>query len=141
MSDPMRHPPAGLVALSAFFAFGAVMSGLTASLLGFPGSKADAIWTLNPVAHDGLLGMGSWAIVLMVAVCFACALAAIGVWRLTPWGHRLACGIVVVSLVGDVTTAIVRSDPRTLIGLPIGGAMIAYLLSRRVRSYFVDPDD
>jgi hypothetical protein len=127
--------------MSAFFAFGAVMSGLTAVLLGFPGSRIDAIWKLNPIARDEFLRMGSWAIVLMATVCFACAMAAIGVWRRTRWGHRLACGILVVNLVGDLTNAIIRSDPRTLIGLPIGGALIAYLASRRVRNYFADPTD
>jgi len=117
------------------------MSGLTAVLLGFPGSRIDAIWKLNPIARDEFLRMGSWAIALMATVCFACAMAAIGVWRRTRWGHRLACGILVVNLVGDLTNAIIRSDPRTLIGLPIGGALIAYLASRRVRNYFANSTD
>jgi hypothetical protein len=131
-----QRPPAGLVALSAFFTFGAVMSALTAYLLGFPGSRLDAIWKVNPVAREELLKLGSWAIVLMATICLACAFAAVGLWRRTRWGHRLACGILVVNLVGDLANAIIRHDVRTLIGLPIGGAMIAYLLSRRVRDTF-----
>jgi hypothetical protein len=124
-----------------FFFFGAVMSGSAALLLGFPGSKLDAIWQLNPAAGDELSNMGAWAIALMGAVCFACAFAAAGVWRGARWGHRLAIGILVVNLLGDAASAIIRSDPRTLIGLPIGGAMIAYLLSRRVRNFFTNPTD
>jgi hypothetical protein len=31
---------------------------------------------------------------------------------------------------------VVRGDWQTLIGLPIGGAMLAYLLSRRIRDWF-----
>ena len=64
-----------------------------------------------------------------------------GRWKGARWGHRLAIGILVVNLFGDATSAIMRSDPRTLIGLPIGGAMIAYLLTRRVRNYFTNLTD
>jgi hypothetical protein len=39
-------------------------------------------------------------------------------------------------LLGDALNALVRADWRTLIGLPIGGAMLAYLLSKRVRNRF-----
>jgi hypothetical protein len=129
----------GLIALSIFFAFGAVMSGLTAALLLFPGSSLDAIWKLNPVARDEFSRLGPWGVVLMAAVSVACAFASIGLWRQTRWGHRLACGILVVNLIGDIANALLRSDPRALIGLPIGGAMLAYLLSRRVRGYFDHP--
>jgi hypothetical protein len=41
-----------------------------------------------------------------------------------------------VNLIGDAGNAAVRGDLRTLIGLPIGGALIAYLLSPRVRRQF-----
>ena len=46
-------------------------------------------------------------------------------------GVPLALGILSVNLVGDLLNAFVRHDLRTLIGLPIGGAMIAYLLIAR----------
>ena len=42
-----------------------------------------------------------------------------------------------MNVIGDATTAFVRGDLRTLIGLPIGGALIAYLLSAGVRRQFV----
>lgn len=137
----MHHRPAGLVAICAFFAFGAAMSGLTAALLLLPGSRFDAIWGLNPVARDELSKLGWGAVVLMAFVCMACAATAIGIWKRAAWGRRLAIGILVINLLGDATSAIIRSDPRTLIGLPIGGAMIAYLSSRRVRNFFTNPTD
>jgi hypothetical protein len=40
------------------------------------------------------------------------------------------------NLLGDRPNALVRGDRRTLIGLPIGGAMLVYLLSRRIRDHF-----
>ncbi len=59
-----------------------------------------------------------------------------GLWRGRRWGYRLAVGVLSVNLIGDVTNALVRGDRRTLIGLPIGGAMLAYLLTRRTRRHF-----
>ena len=47
--------------------------------------------------------------------------------RQKEWGRRLAIGTLAANLIGDCVSALVRHDPRTLIGLPIGGAMIAYL--------------
>jgi hypothetical protein len=128
-----QRRPFGLTALSGFFVFGAAMSGLTCFLLLFPGTGLDRVWRLNPQAQEGLRGMGGWAVLLMAAVCVACALAARGLWLRAGWGRRLALGILTVNLIGDLAGALVRDDPRTLIGLPVGGALIAYLLSARVR--------
>ncbi|MFL6264370.1 MAG: hypothetical protein ACJ76Y_32175 [Thermoanaerobaculia bacterium] len=128
MSPPRR--PFGITALSGFFVFGAAMSGLTCFLLLFPGSALDSVWRLNPHAHEAFQRMGIWAVALMAAVCAACALAARGLWIRAPWGRRLAVGILTVNLIGDTANAFVRGDLRTLIGLPIGGALIVYLLRR-----------
>lgn len=125
-----RQRPPGITALSGFFVFGAAMSGLTCFLLLFPGTGLDSVWRLNPQAREGLLQMGPWAIVLMATVCAACALAARGLWIRAPWGRRLALGILTVNLIGDLANAVFKGDLRTLIGLPIGGALIVYLMRR-----------
>lgn len=132
----MQGLPAGIIALSGFFGFGAAVSGLTCLALLFPGGGLEPMWRLNPQAHAAFLQMDGWAIVLMAAVCLACALAARGLWIRARWGYRLALGVLVVNLVGDMANAFLRGDLRTLIGLPIGGALIAYLLRARVRSMF-----
>ncbi len=133
----MHRPSPGLIALTLFFTFGATMCALTVMLLLLPGGGLEPLWRLNPQAHEAFLGMGEWAVTLMLVVGLACAFAAAGLWRLTPWGRRLALGILAVNLVGDSANAIIRGDLRTLIGLPIGGAMMAYLLSRRVSDQMV----
>jgi hypothetical protein len=90
--------------------------------------------------------MGPWSAGLMLAVSVACALSGRGLWIRAPWGHRMALGVLGVNLIGDAASALLRGDPRTLIGLPIGGGLIAYLLSARVRDQFeprapgADPD-
>ena len=81
--------------------------------------------------------MGPWAILLRGAVASACAGAAIGLWTGRCWGHRFAIGILGFNLIGDMLKAVLRGDSRALIGLPIGGAMLAYLGSRPVRDRFL----
>ena len=64
---------------------------------------------------------------LMAMLGVACALAAIGLARNVRWGRWLGILVLVVKLVGDLINAFVRDDLRTLIGVPIAGAMIFYL--------------
>lgn len=126
-----RGRPLGIGALSLFFAFGVAMSGLAAFMLLFPGSVLEPLWRLNPRARDGFAAMGAWAVLLMGIVCVACATAALGLWRGTRWGYWTALAILSVNLAGDTLNVVIAHDWRTLIGLPIGGAMIAYLVSMR----------
>jgi hypothetical protein len=123
--------PLGIKLLAAFFAFGAGVCLLTIVALLFPGGALDRIWQLNPDAHVAFQQIGRLSILLMIVVGSACALAAIGLVTRARWGVPLALGILLVNLVGDLLNAFVRHDLRTLIGLPIGGAMIAYLLIAR----------
>jgi len=113
--------------LALFFAFGACMCALTIWLLLFPGGALDSLWRLNPEAHAAFQRIGGLLILLMVIVGVACALAAIGLARNAKWGRWLGILILAANLLGDLTNAFVRHDLRTLIGVPIAGAMIFYL--------------
>ncbi len=119
--------PIGLKLLAIFFAFGACMCGLTVGLLLFPGSALDSLWRLNPEAHAAFQWIGQLSILLMAIVGVACALAAIGLARNEIWGRWVGILILAVNLVGDLTNTLLRHDPRTLVGVPIAGAMIFYL--------------
>jgi Predicted membrane protein (DUF2127) len=125
---------AGMTAISFFFVFGATMSGLAAVMLLFPGSRLEPLWKLNPQAREGFAAMGSWAVVLMAVVCVSCAAAAFGLWRRKRWGFWTAITILSINLAGDAGNAFFAHDWRTLIGLPIGGTMIWYLLRQWPRS-------
>ena len=94
------------------------------------------MWRLNPEARAALSGMGRWAVVLLTGVCIACSLAAVGLWKGTRWGLHIAMAVLTVNVVGDLGNALVRGDLRTLIGIPIAGAMIVYLLRCRRNRYF-----
>jgi hypothetical protein len=121
--------------LAIFFAFGACMCGLTVGLLLFPCSALDWLWRLNPEAHAAFQWIGRLSILLMAIVGVACALAAIGLARNASWGRWLGILILAANLVGDLTNALVRHDPRTFVGVPIAGAMIFYLVrGKRART-------
>lgn len=113
--------------LALFFAFGTSMCVLTIALLLFAGTPLDAVWRLNPDAHLAFKSIGRWSIVIMFVVGTACCFAAIGLWRRTLWGTRLAIFILVVNMLGDLSNALLNHDLRTLIGLPIATAIIVYL--------------
>jgi len=127
---PMNRP-LGVTAISIFFAFGALMAALSTTMLLFPGSGLDSLWKLNPHAKEGLPALGVAGVILMAVVCAACAAAAIGLWRCRRWGLWLAVAILVVNLGGDLGNAVFLRDRRTLLGLPIGGVLIGYLIVRR----------
>jgi hypothetical protein len=136
MPAPGARRPAGLTALAIFFALGTIPAAATAFALAWPGAWSETMWRLKPEAPADLARLGPFAIPLMTLVAAACAGAAIGIWRGAEWGRRLGVGLLGVNLLGDTLNAVLRGDWRTLIGIPIGGAMLAYLLSPRVRTWF-----
>ena len=113
--------------LASFFAFGVSICLLTIALLLFPGTALDELWRLNPDAHAVFQAIGGWSIAIMLLVGTACLIAAIGLWRGTLWGTRVAILILVVNMIGDLSDALLNYNFRTLIGLPIAAAMIVYL--------------
>jgi len=107
------------------------MCTLTIVLLLFPGTALDPLWRLNPDAHVAFQSVGKWAVLLMFVVATGCAFAAVGLWRSSLWGIRIALIILSLNIIGDLLNALGRHDYRALIGLPIGGAMIFYLVRYR----------
>ena len=122
----------GTILLIIFFAAGALICLVTMLALAFPGSFLESIWQLKPEARVQFLEIGRGAaIAVMAVVGVACGSAAIGLARNAEWGRRLAIALLAVNLIGDSLIALLRHDPKTLIGLPIGGLMIWYLSRAR----------
>jgi hypothetical protein len=128
---PHAKRPLGVTLLVFFCIFGMLMASLSAFMLLFPGSFFDSLWRLNPRAHEGFAVLGLWAVLLMVIVASACATTAFGLWRCARWGYITAIVGLSVNLLSDTLNAFIGHDWRTLIGLPVGGAVIIYLVSRR----------
>ena len=136
MTAAPAERPWGITALAVFFACGAIIAAATGLALGVPGRTADLLWRLKPSAQLDLLVLGTWAAPLMTLVSAGCAVAAIGLWRERRWGHVVALAVLTTNLFGDLVNAVLRADWRTLLGLPIGGLMILYLLRPPVRARF-----
>jgi len=129
--------PIGITALSMFFLFGAAASFVSSISLFFPGSFLERMWRLNPRARAGFADMGVWAIVLMCAVCVACASAAVGLWRGKRWGYWLAVALLAINLLGDIVNVLLGTEPRAVFGIPIVVAIFAFLMSGQVRRFFI----
>lgn len=139
MSGDPRRRPFGVTALALFFAFGALASAVSLVSLLLPGSFLEPMWRLNPRARQAFASMGASGLALLLAVCAACALTAVGLWRLKRWGHRLAAGLLLVNAAGDIANAAFGPDRRAAAGIPVAGLLIVYLLSGRVRRLFEGP--
>ena len=129
-----KEPPSTLIGirlLVVFFSFGTLMSSLTIFLLLFPKTILEPLWRLNPDAHAAFQSLGRWSIFSMIVVGAACASAAAGLAKRAVWGWRLAIAVLVINGLGDTINAVARHDPRTLIGIPVAGALIMYLVSKR----------
>ena len=118
-------------AIACLFGFGTVASAFAIITLLFPGTILDRAWAVNPEGHEGLTRLGPLAVALMALVCAACTIIAFGLWKGRPWGRALAIAGLSINLISDVATALIRRDPVTLIGIPIAGAIIFYLVRTR----------
>jgi hypothetical protein len=132
---PQVKRPAGVTALSFFFTFGMIASGVAAISLAFPGGFLEPIWRLNPRSRESLGGLGPSGVLLMALVCGLCAYSALGLWKGLRSGRTLAITMLAINAVGDIASG----DMRTLIGLPIAAALILYLTTSRVRMFFGKP--
>ena len=136
MATTSETRPGGVTALSLFCLAGAIISFVAGVSLLLPGSILEPIWRVNPRGHEAFMGLGGWAIVLLCAVCIACASAAVGLWRGTRWGYRLAFGGLVVNLLGDVANVLLAGEYKAAVGVPIVLAILLFLRSSRVRAFF-----
>ena len=126
----------GIVAVAGFFGLAALIAAASLLSLLLPHNSIQIIWRLNPQARANFEMMGHWAFALLAVVATACALAAVGLWTRKDWGRRLAIGILIANLAGDLGNALSRGDFRTLVGIPIAGTLIWYLTTDQVRKYF-----
>ena len=136
MTDESKMRPRAITALGVFFLVGAVLSFTSSVSLIIPGSFLEPIWRLNSRAHDSLIRLRLWAVVLMLVVSVCCAAAAIGLWYGSRWGHRLAVSLIGINLVGDIIIVLIGTERRAIVGVPVAAAILVYLMSARVRRFF-----
>src|SRR6266496_2336863 len=135
MTNESKIRPRAITALGIFFLVGAVLSFTSSVSLLLPGGLLESMWRLNPRAHDSLIRIGLWAVVLMFVVSVGCAGAAIDLWYGSRWGHRLAVTLIGINLLGDVAN-VLGSEPRAIVGVPVAVAILVYLMTTKVRRFF-----
>jgi Predicted membrane protein (DUF2127) len=132
----MKARPRRITALSIFFAVGAVISLISAISLLFPKSFLQPMWKLNPHALEAFHHMGFWAIVLMLVVSISCGLAAYGLWNGKLWGYRIAIGVLIINLIGDIYNFGTGIEPRAFIGIPIVALILFFIIKPEIKEYF-----
>jgi hypothetical protein len=94
------------------------------------------MWHVNPGAREAFGRMGLAGPVLMATLSAACASAAAGLWRGRPWGYRAAVILLAINLTAAIANVLTGAGPRAKVGIPIVAALLAFLTSKHVRSYF-----
>jgi hypothetical protein len=128
--------PWGITGLAIFFGLGAGVSFTACVSLLTPGGPLEHMWRLNPRAQEALQRMGPGGLTLMSLVSVACGFSAVGLWSGALWGYRSAVALLVVNLLGDIANAVLGVEQRALVGVPIVAGLLAFLATRRIRSYF-----
>jgi len=137
--ETKQSPPLLIKGLIALFAIGVFASFLSVVSLTFPGSFLEPIWRLNPHARTEFDRIGSWAIILMLVVCVACALTLVGLWRRSRLGYWLCVIMLTANLTGDLVGVISGTEPRALVGIPIVLFIVILWMRRKTRKYFDAP--
>ena len=128
--------PPGFAAIGVFLFFGATMASLAAITLLLPGTPLDRAWGLNPTAHKQLYPLGSKVGIPFLLLAVLLVLSGVGWFRRRLWGWRLAVAIIATQVLGDIVN-VVRGDLlRGGTGAIIAGALLLYLLTRRLRVAF-----
>ena len=127
-----RFRSVGRTLLVVFFTAGALICLIVVFALVFPDGYLESIWRLKPEARTQFHTIGTGiSIGLMTVVAAACGSAAVGLAKGADWGRRVAIGVLAINLLGDSFNALLMRDPKTLIGLPIGGLIILYLVKTK----------
>jgi len=129
--------PLGLRAVGVLFAAGMFASGTSSIVLSLDRANINAVWwRLNSEAGLELRSLGMYGVILMLGVCAACAVACVGLVHRHRWGYYTALVMLAVNVVSDVVNALWRGDLRTLVGVPIGLALLVYLRRESIRTVF-----
>jgi hypothetical protein len=126
----------GITAVGIFLFFGATIAALAGTTLVFPGTILDRVWALNPTAYGQLAPVGRIAGMLFLLLSVSMAVAGTGWFRRRYWGWGLAALILAMQVLGDLVNVLRGDFVRGGIGFAIGGALLLYVLSVKVKLVF-----
>ena len=129
-------PRPEIISLGLFLVFGSGMAALAGTMLIWPGTVLDRLWSLNEVAHAELGRLGSYFGPIFWGLSITLLVAAVGWLRRRVWAFRLTVAIVGTQVAGDLVN-LVRGDlVRGGIGVIIAGTLLFYLLRSNIRTAF-----
>lgn len=134
--DIPARPTRGVTAVGIFLFFGALMACFAGVTLVWRGSPLDGIWSLNPTAFQQLIPLGTKVGILFLLLSAALAIAGVGWFKHRLWGWRLAVGIILIQILGDLVNSLRGDFLRGAIGLIFASALLFYILRPQVRSRF-----
>jgi hypothetical protein len=135
-NDFPRGSTFGVTAVGIFLFFGAVMASLAGGTLIWRGSTLDKVWSLNPEAYNHLVGLGKPVGILFLILSAALAIAGVGWFKRRLWGWRLAVGIILTQILGDMVNSLRGDFMRGGIGLVLSSALLFYILRSEVKAVF-----
>ena len=123
--------------IGVFLVFGSCMLVLAAILLMLPGARwTELVWSLRPGVHDRLADVG-WPIVasfLALAVVFS--YTAIAWFRKKISGWIIASLLIAANLAGDLIRLFLGHSFEGMLGITLGGSLLAYMMSPWIRRVF-----
>lgn len=136
MSDLTIKRHWAVTTLAVLFGLGAGATLASGMSLLMPGGPLEPMWRVNPGAREAFGRMGLAGPVLMATLSAACTSAAAGLWTGRPWSYRAAVVVLAINLMAAIANVITGAEPRAKVGIPIVAALLAFLTSKHVRSFF-----
>jgi hypothetical protein len=131
--------PRGLTAFGTFLLWGATMASLAGITLVWRGTALDHIWAINPVGYMQLTPLESKAGMLFVILAVTLTAAGIGWLKRLRWAWQLSVAIIAAQVIGNIVNILLGRTLEGAVGITASGALLWYLLWRRVRAVFRKP--
>jgi len=131
-----RRYPLVVAAVGVFLLFGCSMAVLAGTMLLWPHTVLDRLWSLNPAAHKAFAPFGNFIGPLFYVLSIVLVTAAVGWSKQRIWGWRLTVAIISTQVVGDFVNLIRGDFLRGSIGLLIAGSLLIFLLCSNIRTTF-----
>ena len=136
-ADPKQRPnQLVVIGIGVFLLLGCSMAVLAGTMLLWPRTVLDRLWSLNPAGHKAFAPFGNSIGPLFYVLSIVLVTAAVGWFKQRIWGWRLTVAIIAIQVVGDFVNLIRGDFLRGCIGLLIAGLLLIFLLRSNTRTMF-----
>ena len=125
-----------MTAFGIFLLWGAAMASLAGTTLIWRNTALDRVWALNPTGYQQLAPFGSKAGVFFISLAVALAAAGIGWLKRRLWAWCISVAIIATQVIGNIVNILLGRTLEGAVGFTVSGALLFYLLGRRVSGTF-----